>query len=130
MIKTKTQQLKSSKNIVNEARMSYKGNRFLLFSGVLLAVALLAFVSALIADYNFNFVAPFPGGLTVGNSPFNVVLTNATDLREFKPSGNPNYDRKAFAKLLENLQNKIAARPYYSQTNAAKLHETIRELKA
>ena len=53
-----------------------------------------------------------------------------TDLREFKPSGNPNYDRKAFAKLLENLQNKIAARPYYSQTNAAKLHETIRELKA
>lgn len=58
------------------------------------------------------------------------LLDLLTELKEFKPSGSPVYDRKAFAKLLENFQNKIAARPYYSKTNASKLHETIRELKA
>lgn len=52
-----------------------------------------------------------------------------TDLKAFSPTGNVNYDKKAFAKLLENFQNKIASRPYYSQTNAGKLHEIIRELK-
>ena len=52
-----------------------------------------------------------------------------TDLKEFSPSGSVKYDKSAFAQLLENFQSKIVTLKYYSQTNAGKLHEIIRELR-